>query len=812
MNKTISFLVAALCTATIVLFPGLPGVAKEPSATYEARNVDFSSEGVRVARSGFPIFRGDFSRSEAWGDIKNYRQKLELSFGEGDPESPELVVWRFKPIGKGELETRDTAWSVATDVTPLEPWARDRDFILRMKTRSSKSCRGSGNDGPVWRGALTWFDGWGEPIESIPFLFHSDPSPAEIRLEGRTPDAAGFSIRIGFDVPNIDPGEFVAVSDLVLEIVDPKRPYNDSGEFLSGICRGPANFTAHFEGSRKTESSIDFYVAEEFDGAPGEFEKTNVQLRFVGNSGSVSTSIDAPFFRYRITLIPDGANSPTLTRVKVGDSVATRWTSEGDFKAPRARLVGDRATPNPDPRGRVAFMIEDASWVAPNSVEVLIDGEDATDRFAQVKPGALPLAFEEQGSTNYSPGLHKVVVTSSDVYGNRVDSTRYFLVGEPTATPVVTLREDGMTLIDGEPFFPIGIYGVMEREFNNNDIDEAFRGLKEAGFNFAHSYSMAREDRFLKAAEKYGIKLWSVARFPDERFVEVERFSPAILAWYLGDDTSNFMTPEELDDYFFSVKAVDPTRVTTQADPIAALSHVSNYRPYVAGTDVFMPEIYPVFGKEGEADDDCVAQAIRDVKRAQRDALEADDGPKAVWPIIQYFQGWSGWRRFPTYQELRAMSYAAIASGANGITWYTYGGTVEPEKEQFNYGVTSTPERWKNISTIATEIGELSPILLQPTEPEAQPRVRVMSGPEVNKFGEPTVVCLFKTFERNGYLIAVNASPEEIVARFDFPTPYSERPTTLFEEKERPQARIVNGAVVNKFEPFGVRVWRLAPR
>ena len=416
--------------------------------------------------------------------------------------------------------------------------------------------------------------------------------------------------------------------------------------------------------------------------------------------------------------------------------------------------------------------------------------------------------FEERGNLNYAPGLHKVVVSASDVYGNAVDATRYFLVGEASATPKITLRDDGTTLIDGEPFFPVGIYGVMEREFNGFDIDEAFRGLKEAGFNFAHSYAMPREDRFLDAAEKYGFKLWSVARFPDERFLERERFSPAILAWYLGDDTSYNTTPEELDDYFFSMKAVDPTRLTVQADPISAESAVSNYRPYVAGTDAFLPEIYPVRKEGAESGFACVAQTVMDVRQSRADAIDANDGPKAIWPIIQYFQGW-GWERFPTYPELRAMSFAALAAGANGITWYTYGGTVEPEKKKFNYGVTTSPERWKNISTIATQISELAPVLLQPTSPDDQPTATVVSGPTTAAYKVESIVCLLKRFEGKTYLLAVNTTPEEVVARFVFPTPRPDgTPETLYDEKDLSNATFSDGALAETFEPFGVRIWR----
>ena len=77
------------------------------------------------------------------------------------------------------------------------------------------------------------------------------------------------------------------------------------------------------------------------------------------------------------------------------------------------------------------------------------------------------------------------------------------------------------------------------------------------------------------------------------------------------------------------------------------------------------------------------------------DDLSRNGSPvKTIWAIIQHFDGW-GWKRFPTFDELRAMSYLSIIHGAHGITWYTYGGYNK------NHGVTSTPEHWKEITTVA---------------------------------------------------------------------------------------------------------------
>ncbi len=670
--------------------------------------------------------------------------------------------------------------------------------------------------GPTWQGGIIWYDASDAELGRFPALFSSTTIRNEKLYRGVIPSgAASCVVRFGFDAPNIEPGEWVLVSGLTLEVVDPSAPYAHPGEFLSEIYRGGTTLSAQYSVPGRTSVRFEIEAAAEVDGLPGEFKvvypptasSTAMPPEGEARSESRSFAIEEPYFRYRVQLVPDGESTPTLRSVSVGGVAHDGCTSRADVRAPRVRLIGAHAAPTTEESAPLAFSLEDG-LVNVGSVRVLIDGEESTSRFKRAADVDGRVVFEEIGDAHYAPGLHTATISASDFYGNAVDARRSFYIGEQASGTSVTLREDGTTLIDGKPFFPVGIYGVMEREFNGFDIDEAFRGLKEAGFNFAHSYAMPHEERFIKAAEKYGFKLWTVARIPDEKFL-AERLSPAIIAWYLGDDTSYNTTPEELDDYFFSVKAVDPTRITVQADPIASGNEVTNYRPYVAGTDAFLPEIYPVRKDGAEAGYSCVAETIRDITRSRSDAVEAQDGPKAIWAIIQYFQGW-GWRRFPTYPELRAMSFGAVAAGANGITWYTYGGTVEPEKKKFNYGVTTSPERWRNISALATQINELSEVLLEPTEAEAQPTCEILSGPSENTLGGPTVVRLLKRHAGKTLLVAVNAVPEEVSARFILPEGVDVPTTleTLYDERETATPTTDGGAITERFEPFGVRIWR----
>jgi hypothetical protein len=327
----------------------------------------------------------------------------------------------------------------------------------------------------------------------------------------------------------------------------------------------------------------------------------------------------------------------------------------------------------------------------------------------------------------------------------------------------------------------------------------AFKGLKEAGFNLAHTYGNSYAPDFLAAAAKYGLKLWVAARFPDRRLIEEGRHNPSILAWYLGDDTSDHILPELEADYDEAVKAVDPTRITVQADPILhSNGGASRYADYVTATDGLLPEIYPVRNKEGDpTDKTCVAVTIRDMEQFHEDVRRHCDGkPRTCWAILQYFKGWSGWLHFPTREQLFATTFAAIIHGAHGVTWYTYGGFDK------NEGVTTTPERWRNICDLATRLSELSPVLVERTPP--QPAVpEVLSGPKVDPLGHPSVTGLLKRHEGQNYFLTVNATAEPVTAKLAVPG--AKKVEVLHENRT---CAAEGDHITDTFPPFAVHIYR----
>lgn len=63
-----------------------------------------------------------------------------------------------------------------------------------------------------------------------------------------------------------------------------------------------------------------------------------------------------------------------------------------------------------------------------------------------------------------------------------------------------------------------------------------------------------------------------------------------------------------------------------------------------------------------------------------------------------------GWKREPTFYEMKAMTYLAIASGAKGIFYYTFHGS--------QYFIKDSPEHWESLKTIVKELKTIYPLLV----------------------------------------------------------------------------------------------------
>ena len=536
-----------------------------------------------------------------------------------------------------------------------------------------------------------------------------------------------------------------------------------------------------------------------YDHADKEIERDEFQLRVRTTSrerrvmfGSVPLAAQSYAIQFGFDR-PDVFADVVITLDSLDFSILPRETDENwivkpEPEAPRVRLVS--RSPSPEPFEELKIEITSQKPVDPQSVSIKVDHRDITAKCKIEKD-----VWVYRPTEKWTEWIHPIEISLVDPEsGDQLVSKKVFYRGKDPSTPKATLRKDGVTLVDGKPFFPIGLFGVCKREFNGHNYDKAMADLAAAGVNLVQNYSDYRSKELLDAAQKNGLKVWVQAYDVDRQFFQETRHHPAVLSWYVGDDTSMHDTPFAVYDRTDRVRAVDTTRLVAQADVMNSGDSVSSYRAFVKTTDVFMPEVYPCSQADVVPDPNCVKVAIRDVECFKKDVAEAGDGkPHAVWPIIQYFMGWNAWKRYPTREELFAMTFASIAQGAQGVTFYTYGGFQIPEKKKFDYGVTQTPEIWGNFTNLTSRLAFLAPALVEPTP--LQPRC-----------SDPNVSILLKRRGCEAYLIAVNTTVEPRTLSVDFGAlaDWTEG-EVLWEDRT---IRLTDGRLSDDLACFGVHVYR----
>ena len=774
----------------LVVFAVALVVSAASGAMYDIRDVcvDESGERVSLAPCGEEITLPPIG-ADGW-TIGNHRNILKAGFGED-------IKGRFFAL-EGSVAGYDTAWHIRSSISPVNAAGSECLLSFRIETNRRIRCKGLTNEKPQWRSGVFWYgsDGRQCAVSPVEFVITGDTT-AYLRVMMPT-GAVACSVQIGFDTPDVLPGHKLIIRDVRLCALK-GCVLSKTGSFSSEVCHGGA---VSWNAETPPGTSVRFQYAA------ADSPEDVLSAPFCGPDGSENSFFDVPFVakggwvRYKAFLVSEGGSaSPKLSSVTVGGVEDAGWRPFADVLPPFVAVVGGASSPNAD--RSIEIEISDQSAVSHRTFRADIDGADATHRFTRTGDRYIVSA----PSDGWASGLHTMDVSIADCHGNAMTARRYFFVGEGPDTPKVTLRDDGRTLVDGKPFFPIGLYAVCKREFNGNDFDRAFADMRAGGFNFAHTYGEISVD-FLDAANKYGMKLWCAVRPSQEGLVmDSLRHNPAVLAWYLGDDTSDNTTPEELMSRESFVKAIDPTRISCQADPVGPREFsriASRYADYVGGTDVFMPELYPVRGAAGdETDSNFVAKIIHDMESISEDARRNGDGrPHGVWAIIQYFKGWGNWGHFPTKEQLSAMTWAAVVHGASGIAWYTYGGFYDKVNKMDNQGVASTPERWRNVCEVATRLKELSPFLVE-RPPKDQPKVYVVSGAAVDPFGRPAVTCLLKRHGGIATLIAVNAAPEP--TKVSFAVRGCAEADVLWEGRRVPFKQ--NG-LEDEFAPFAVHIYQ----
>ncbi len=371
---------------------------------------------------------------------------------------------------------------------------------------------------------------------------------------------------------------------------------------------------------------------------------------------------------------------------------------------------------------------------------------------------------------------------------------------------------DNALVIDGRRRFALGIYDTSGRSTLTSYYETRVKKIAEAPFNLYLNYwlptaSKAELSALTTTLRKYGMSYlhtanaWyeSHANWPsglecagtpaqslgEDSFTACKgrelRDLDGLAGWYTADERAADQTSPVFDQYVL-LRNNDPDGVT-----FIAQNRPKELARWRDAADVMGLDPYPIYNiplgqlSPFEMVTDWVEIAQGSVQRS-----------RPVWAVIQFFQfGSQG--HWPTYQELRTMSYMAIIAGAKGLFYWSNGAVglewvKDPVlKEQY----------WQRLVKLTKEIRALEAVLLAPdsttvlTSVSDITRIRVMT----------------KQVGTVRYVFAVNASAQSVNVQFRL----SQAATRADVREEGRILPATSGIFADSFLPYAVHVYQIPP-
>jgi len=304
-------------------------------------------------------------------------------------------------------------------------------------------------------------------------------------------------------------------------------------------------------------------------------------------------------------------------------------------------------------------------------------------------------------------GTNEVVFaarTNGVLLGSAV--TRLVRIGR-RPTRKVDFDREGRAIVDGKPFFPLGLYvGGLTDLFGGGRLGT----VASSPFNCVLPYQPLSVKQ-LDALHEKGLKVIysvkdgfagrrysAVANANDEeawvaRTVRARKEHPAIIAWYINDECPPGMSAQLTRRRDF-LERLDPGRPT-----FSVLYQHLDVRKYLASLDVVGTDPYPVPDSR-----------LSTAAAWTRDTVSGTLGLRPVWQVPQIFD-WGAYvpgrsKRPPTLAEMRSMAWQCIACGANGLVFYAFMDICRT--------VNGVPfeRRWADVCAMGGEIARFAPVML----------------------------------------------------------------------------------------------------
>ncbi len=392
-----------------------------------------------------------------------------------------------------------------------------------------------------------------------------------------------------------------------------------------------------------------------------------------------------------------------------------------------------------------------------------------------------------------APGRY--AVTFGTAAGGTIEQSLIVHVWPPSPSEVY-LDAEGVCFVNGERFFPLGLYHVGNETSSLNKDNEAagepalteedtFRMTAQKGFNTV--VTVDTQHQYLDLAAKHGLRVLQFASMGGgevEQSVRLRKAHPALLGWSLNDEPQlDVIVRYELLDRYIQCRKFDPYH------PVWVAQH-SDFVHGVFTYDILATEHYHwdimTIGDNGRLS--VLPGTGGQVQRA-RAAVRPG---QAVWLVTQAMGGDVYVVVSP--HELRNRHYQAIVGGARGILIFTYTfGERMPDGRQFRLDL-HCPDVWEACGRINAELRGLMPMLLAPGG-EYQLEIE----------GAPDIRYLKREHEGRLYIIAVNHGPKP--QRFELELPSNRaRARLVSEDRAIP---VKDGRLAHWIDLFGANVYEI---
>lgn len=346
----------------------------------------------------------------------------------------------------------------------------------------------------------------------------------------------------------------------------------------------------------------------------------------------------------------------------------------------------------------------------------------------------------------------------------------------------VEIRNDGTTLVDGKPFFPLGFYHVSWVSTAENR-SKHLREIAEGGFNTIHASFKENEkfndyENFLNEAEKLGVYVLNEfdlkANVNHIQVVNKFKNKPAILGWSIADDVDSFkdgFTPDGIGKLHCQYKNADPNHITYISG-----SKDNRITKFINTAEVIGVQAYPV----GEN------RPLNWVKHMISVARKAAPQNRSLVGNVQAFRWDTEGAKIPTFPEVRNMTYQALLGGAKGIIYYTYFDDT--------WSLGEHPDLWNNLKKLVPEIQALAPILLEGSLKEVKQEKNVYAG-------------VWVTQDR-GLAITVNTSYDKTSkVMLSLPTDFT-KVQPMFGDRPK-SVNIKDGKLFDSIKPLEVKIYEI---